>query len=468
MVKDDDAGAGPLTGNARLELRVIDFGPVTNGTVVLKPLTVFVGPNGSGKSQVATIIHSAITAESESYAFAPSDNTPATDTDLLLRNEALRIYQEHVVNGHDTVTSPIYEKISECVIRAFPDRLIHNLAIPHNNLIRMGRQITILSIRTPNIHFWCGSKDNGLECTPKSGNSTEKLKVEFTDRRTVQYHPAKKQHRSINRVAVPRNYTANDLYGVLKETLARRVGVTRSIYFPAERGGLTLSHKPIISNYYDRLGRPAGDLPDPSLSGVATNFLAWLVHMPKKEGPFAGMVRDFETRALSGEIVMKQDSVKAPDLFFRQLNTHMPLHTASSSIKDLAVFLLCAKHAMKPRDLLILEEPEANLHPSNQILMAGLVARLVNAGLYVLINTHSEFFLEQLGHCVLARKGKSAVPESENLDADDVAAYRFVRDGNGHTIQPMAVTEDGIPQTEFTDVFDKMYDELLDLKGQSA
>ena len=124
---------------------------------------------------------------------------------------------------------------------------------------------------------------------------------------------------------------------------------------------------------------------------------------------------------------------------------------------------------MRPRDLLILEEPEVNLHPNNQILMARLIARLVNAGLYVLVSTHSEFFLEQLSHCILAHtannKPKNVLPASEILQVDSVAAYRFVSDDDGYNIQSI-LTENGILQTEFTDVFDKQYDELLNIRAQ--
>ena len=193
--------------------------------------------------------------------------------------------------------------------------------------------------------------------------------------------------------------------------------------------------------------------------------------MPKDDGPFAHIVQQFEEQALKGKVTMKQDIAKMPEIYFRQARIDTPLHTVSSSIKDLAVFLLCVKRVMKPRDLLILEEPEVNLHPDNQILMARLIARLVNAGLYVLVSTHSEFFLEQLSHCILAHtansKSKNVLPASEILQADSVAAYRFVSGDDGYNIQSIS-TKNGILQTEFMDVFDKQYDELLNIRAQST
>ena len=41
-----------------LNLEMKDFGPIIEGNISLKPLTLFVGPNNSGKSYAAMLIHS--------------------------------------------------------------------------------------------------------------------------------------------------------------------------------------------------------------------------------------------------------------------------------------------------------------------------------------------------------------------------------------------------------------------------
>ena len=41
-----------------LKISASNFGPIIEGTVELKPLTVFVGPNNSGKSYMAMLIYS--------------------------------------------------------------------------------------------------------------------------------------------------------------------------------------------------------------------------------------------------------------------------------------------------------------------------------------------------------------------------------------------------------------------------
>jgi len=63
-------------------LNIKDFGPVTDGKISLKPLTIFIGPNNSGKSYAAMLIHSIF--ESYSPRYIPADFPPHLTAHLLL------------------------------------------------------------------------------------------------------------------------------------------------------------------------------------------------------------------------------------------------------------------------------------------------------------------------------------------------------------------------------------------------
>jgi len=41
-----------------LAVEAKDFGPISDGKITLKPLTLFIGPNNSGKSYAAMLVHS--------------------------------------------------------------------------------------------------------------------------------------------------------------------------------------------------------------------------------------------------------------------------------------------------------------------------------------------------------------------------------------------------------------------------
>jgi predicted ATPase len=49
--------------------------------------------------------------------------------------------------------------------------------------------------------------------------------------------------------------------------------------------------------------------------------------------------------------------------------------------------------AAKPGSLLLLENPEAHLHPRGQVYIGDLMARAANCGVQVIVETHSDHIL---------------------------------------------------------------------------
>lgn len=112
----------------------------------------------------------------------------------------------------------------------------------------------------------------------------------------------------------------------------------------------------------------------------------------------------------------------------------VPLHLASSSARGLAGFYFYLKHMARPGQLLIIDEPEAHLHPVNQMEIARLLARCVNAGLRVLITTHSDYIVKELNNLIMlsgdvrgkkafVSKHKKTYGADDFLNKDDVRAY---------------------------------------------
>ena len=76
----------------------------------------------------------------------------------------------------------------------------------------------------------------------------------------------------------------------------------------------------------------------------------------------------------------------------------MRLTRSSSMVSELAPLVLFIRGLVRPGDTLIIEEPEAHLHPAAQAQMASTLARLVRAGVRVLVTTHSDFMLQEIGN----------------------------------------------------------------------
>jgi predicted ATPase len=139
----------------------------------------------------------------------------------------------------------------------------------------------------------------------------------------------------------------------------------------------------------------------------------------------------------------------------------------------LAPLILFLKYLVRPGDMLILEEPESHLHPAAQRRMAQGIVRLVNAGVKVIITTHSDMFVGQINNFLALSQasqeliGEHGFEPSDFLKHDQVGAYLFKHDQEkrGSVIQPLGIDSDtGIDEDEFADVTEAIYNESIALQ----
>jgi predicted ATPase len=82
-------------------------------------------------------------------------------------------------------------------------------------------------------------------------------------------------------------------------------------------------------------------------------------------------------------------------------NTRLTMGESSSAVRSLLNIGAYLRHKAKPGDLLIIDEPELNLHPANQRKVARLLARLVNVGVKIFITTHSDYLIKELNTLIM-------------------------------------------------------------------
>jgi len=90
----------------------------------------------------------------------------------------------------------------------------------------------------------------------------------------------------------------------------------------------------------------------------------------------------------------------------------------------------------------MIDEPELSLHTDNQRLVARVLVQLINAGLKVIVSTHSDYFVRELNNLIMLNQSFSQVgilrkrygyAKTEVLDSKQVSAYLF----DNETIIPM-------------------------------
>ena len=155
----------------------------------------------------------------------------------------------------------------------------------------------------------------------------------------------------------------------------------------------------------------------------------------------------------------------------------LTMNQSSSSVRsllDLGFYLRCIA---KKGGLLMVDEPELNLHPQNQRRIARLFARLVNLGVKVFITTHSDYIIKELNTLIMLNHNKphlkriaeeNGYQESELIKADQVKVYVAEkalmpleagqkRRKKGHTLIPTDIDpEFGIEVGSFDKTIDAM------------
>jgi len=103
---------------------------------------------------------------------------------------------------------------------------------------------------------------------------------------------------------------------------------------------------------------------------------------------------------------------------------------SSSAVRSLLDIGFYLRHEAERGDMLMVDEPELNLHPENQRRMARLFARLVNLGIKVFVTTHSDFLVKELNTLIMLNQDKlhlKKIAEEEGYRAEELLSTEKIR-----------------------------------------
>lgn len=159
--------------------------------------------------------------------------------------------------------------------------------------------------------------------------------------------------------------------------------------------------------------------------------------------PYSEFAATLEKKIICGQFSITQNgSIQ----FHIKDGQKLDFHLSSSTAKSLFGLDYLLKNELGEGSVLIVDEPEQNLHPDNQRYIARLLCKLANAGVNVIISTHSDYIIRELNNLILLSnrfKGYKKLmktygyEESELLKKEDVKGYIFKE----NTIKPVQVDE---------------------------
>ncbi len=488
--------------NGDYSLSVENFGPIVSADVDFRPLTVFVGPSNTGKSYLAILVyalHGCFGASGfrrhrheRGYRLDPAAiesiklNKPVRKSfaawlSALREVESMPPLPEDVV----AVVRPALEQptgfdqyLEEEMLRCFG--VEH-----HGELVRRPGTHTgaRLGLDIPQA---AGAQPVRYEFTFGQGTTRFSGRIPVDEPILIQPTPSDyvedllfELRRPIDQVQLTdrdRGYLLWLLADALFPSLVRPL-TPDAFYLPADRTGVMHSHQVVVSALIQGATR-AGLRPShgvPALSGVLADFLDDLIgagtpqsrmYRPKSSG---GLAKTLEREILDGTVRRVRGETGYPTFFYRPRGwkDDLPLMRTSSMVSELAPVVLYLRHIVQRGDVLIIEEPEAHLHPAMQAAFARELARLVHAGVRIILTTHSEWFVEQIGNLVrlsgLPEGGRAGIPGADvALTPGQVGVWLFTPKGRpkGSVVEEVMLDPDtGIFPTGYDEVSEALYNE---------
>lgn len=475
----------------KLKIGVSDFGPISSGNIEIKPCTILLGPNNAGKSYYAMLLYTIL------GFFKPNINDFVSmrlrkpeiyniDIDAIWKKspEVKEKINNLKLGDKYKIPDSFIEKIGHLVLdnifhESFSQKLIHSYASPMSELVRVGGDHFSFKIDFNSSELILELKKNNLKIKnyPKFDF---KIIAAVNDKAGVSFGIGDNEMEiSIHETRLKKNGQDYKLFSsplidqiiqYCENYLIRKIAV-QCHYLPAARTGILLLYKALLSNIVKKAphaGTVKFDIP--KFSGVISEFISFLIDISGEKSQFFDLAEEFEKKLIKGQIIVKTvNGVEIPEIKYRFKDKEIALHRSSSTVSELAPLFLYLKYSIKPGDLLIIEEPEAHLHPENQRIMAKLLVRLVRNGIRLFITTHSEYLLEQLSSFVMLSQFKDSKKMEEfnfdrqdYLEKDEIGAYvfRYEKKGEGYKIDEVEVNEeDGISQEEFVKVYEALYEE---------
>ena len=483
-----------------LTVSVKNFGPIVEGTVDLKPLTIFVGPSNTGKSYMATAVYAVMRAV--------EDRPQVPYVRNLARRGILPTFEgrwETPVEVADAIRDWVKQQdgkaweYQEVPVSAMPEKARSELnQSTYQVLDWLHRDVTqqlFLAYRGNAELVNRASKPEDFSLTIKRDLPLLEMVIRLGDGKNF------KPGFDISKASIPSHiieYWGSDqkldeeiypdvyleFFSRLRISAAEYLfdGLPHSSFFlPAARSGIAQGQRILAASIIRQSSLPGSQRVNvPALPGVTTEFLSDLVSLDRgMRSPLPSVELDkaisfIESNVLHGEIDLDESAgLPYPEIVYETTAGKFNVKHSSSMITELAPVVLFLKYLVRPGHLLIFEEPESHLHPAAQLQMARGIARLVNAGVKVLITTHSDIFVSQINNLLaLGQASPELVAEGgfvaeDFLRKDQVGAYlfRYSHELGGSEIVLLEIDPDtGIDEDEFAQVFEAIYDESIALQ----
>lgn len=449
----------------KIEFR--NLGAIEKGIIDLKKLNIFCGQNNTGKTYINYLIYTILEV--------------IKDIEIPIKKDFLKEYtpekKEIILDFTKFIKEEDIKKILSFIENEIKEKLPQTFSVDKeffkNFQIEFKdgylEKIKELEKLEKQMFFWATS--NNMKCVfEKKKNSKDliiKLNTEFSipkEEMFIFYHYTGE---------IKGNELEHINRAIFKFLIKILFPINLIVTFPAERSSLAIFYKELLLKSYnllDSLMRDENDFekiksliskyPKPLNSYI--NFLNKLTSESLKEnkGIFFEIAQKIEDKILNGKYQLDNDKIIYDN---KNREKKLELYTTSSLVKTIVGITFYLKYMARKYDYFLIDEPELNLHPSNQRQLARIFAMMINNGIKVVMTTHSPYIMNEFNNLIMLGKisdeerkaeimSKYKISEDEILNDSDISSYLII---NNQT-EEMKKTDYGLEIDTFNEVIDEM------------
>jgi len=455
-----------------MEFSVKNIGAIQQATLSLGKMTIVCGENNMGKTYMAYALYGFLDFWNNKFSLDISFK----DAEKLLSQGSLEIDLSKFLNDYISILEKAEKKYTQFLSSVFAS----DEKKFHNSVFRINQQ-EIPNLDKKEIFFSVPLNNSDTSFFFKKEKSSNLLKVNYVSKEA--------------KFEVPHFIVREILSDAIKKIV---FDFKNAFIVSTERTGAALFKNDLNIRNNQMLREIASspkDIKDPfDLLLKMGNIYA----LPISENvDLVNRMDDFSKResfisTSKPEILEKLSEIvggeyknqKNNGVLFCINNIKLKMRESSSSVRSLLIFDFYVRHLAKEGDLLIIDEPELNLHPKNQRKLARLLVDLTNCGISVFITTHSDYIVREISNIImLSQDGeklkniakKYGYSEETKIKAEDVKIYTAKKEKNlfpgelrskvCRTLFPISVSnEKGIEASAFDDEIDEMnqiYDAII-------
>lgn len=432
----------------RWVLHVENFAKIKSADIEISPLMCFVGDNNSGKSYLMSLIWGILTLGKDIFPKNVSESKAYKMCESWL-NENLN---ENVI---------ITEEITQLYINWFNEML-------SSNKRTLLKRLFNFDVEAEKIEVLNYKRSNSFSIKWEIKNtrySVTKSYVKFP----VQESYTKEDLSKMN-AYICWNLLMFGIASPLYTPIVRGRRTGEPIYLPASRTGFMLTYSQLLEKSIQTSFSVAStDEGNSILTLPYVDFLQLIVRFEHSKKPKHTEIINFiEKEMTKGSINIKKEFVPVIKYKPDGSNREIPLFVASSVVSEVSPILLTLKSNIN-FNVIIIEEPEAHLHPELQQKMAQIIIQLMNSGVPVWITTHSETILQHINNMIKLNKNKKSqelckeysYKNLDLVDADDVQMYQFsINEKQRTVIEKLDYNKNGFIVPTFNNALQSILDEV--------